>query len=195
VNEQRKPSGRPKRALVALTSLCVVAGVALIARSIPRGDGAAKENAAVQPEADSEQISNNREVFTLPATTGRTTLVVYFHGNIRCPTCLKIERTAEEVVKTRFGEALEGGTMQWAAINYDVPENELLAEELGIETPSLVVLEAENGRAARHRTFPETWDLIGDEAAFADYVRDGIARFLEETASAAVHIRPKPTGR
>ena len=34
-------------------------------------------------------------------------VAIYFHGNVRCATCRKIEAYADEAVQSRFSEALE----------------------------------------------------------------------------------------
>lgn len=168
-----------KPVFVILVCISVLTAIALFARIFPFGGDTNRDDAIDGAEPAPETISDNREIFTFPKTGERTILVVYFHGNIRCPTCLAIERMARETVTAEFGDLLAAGTMQWSAVNYDVPENEPLARELRIELPSLVVIEASGGRVRRCSDFPDTWDLIHDAPALADYIRAGIAAFLE----------------
>jgi hypothetical protein len=46
-------------------------------------------------------------------------VVYYFHGNVRCPTCITLEEYSKEAVETFFADELESGRVQWQVINFD----------------------------------------------------------------------------
>jgi len=48
-------------------------------------------------------------------------IVFYFHGNIRCFTCKRIERLTKEAVKEGFGEEIKNGVVQMKAVNVQEP--------------------------------------------------------------------------
>ena len=55
----------------------------------------------------------------------RTSIMAYyFHGNVRCATCMKIEAYTAESITTSFTNELSAGLIEWNIVNTDEPENE-----------------------------------------------------------------------
>jgi hypothetical protein len=77
---------------------------------------------------DTTQAKQQSGTPALPAAVERraeTTQVIayYFHGTVRCETCLNIEKQAHELVMSRFAAELASERLVFKPVNYDKPEN------------------------------------------------------------------------
>lgn len=107
---------------------------------------------------------------------------LYFHGDTRCPTCRKIESTAEEAIAAKYAEEMKRGTVTWQDINYELPSNRHYLEEFGLVAPTLVLVKTNNGQQVDWRNLERVWELVGNRAAFSAYVEDGINSYLAESS-------------
>lgn len=103
---------------------------------------------------------------------------LYFHGDTRCPTCRKIESTAEESIAAKYAEEIKRGMVTWQDVNYELPANRHYLEEFGLVAPTLVLVKTSNGRQVDWRNLERVWELVGDRAAFSAYVEEGINSYL-----------------
>ncbi|HEO72548.1 MAG TPA: hypothetical protein ENN80_14920 [Candidatus Hydrogenedentes bacterium] len=131
----------------------------------------------------SEPVSGTAQA-PAPLPEGPTKVVVYyFHGTVRCQTCLDIEQyTRETVFESYFADLMEG-TMEWRAVNYEVPENRRYSSDYKLSMPSLVLVREMGGFPADHKVLHETWNLVGDYSGFAEYVRIQLQTFMREEQS------------
>ena len=51
-------------------------------------------------------------------------VVYYFHGDVRCPTCHKLESYAKEALDTYFAKDIADGKIKWMPTNVDTAGNE-----------------------------------------------------------------------
>jgi len=118
-----------------------------------------------------------------PATTSTTDGVVafYFHGNVRCATCRKIEAFTDEAIHSGFGKALENGSLAWSVVNVDDPLNKHFIEDFQLVTRSVVLAEYRDGNVVRWKNLNKVWLLVRDQDAFADYIRGETNAFLGES--------------
>jgi thioredoxin 1 len=56
------------------------------------------------------------------AKAANQVVAYYFHGTVRCETCLKIERLALETLQQRFASELAASRLVFMSVNYDQPE-------------------------------------------------------------------------
>jgi len=103
----------------------------------------------------------------------------YFHGTNRCKTCLTIERYAEEALKERFNDALAEGELEFRSLNTEEPANEHFTSEFGLVTSSLVLVDLHDGSTREWVNLEKVWELVGDEAAFKEYVAEQAQSYLE----------------
>lgn len=116
-----------------------------------------------------------------PTATGETGIdVIYFHGNLRCPTCRRIEAYAQEAVETRFADHLARGDVSWQVVNYEQPENANYLDDFQLVAPTVVVVQRRNGRQGAWQNLDRVWELVGDQAAFTAYIQQGIDSHLKE---------------
>jgi hypothetical protein len=107
-------------------------------------------------------------------------ILYYFHGNARCPTCMKFESYSREVVKTGFQNELEGGRLKFRIVNVDEPGNAHYVEDYKLYTKSLVLVEMKGDEQVRWSNLDKIWDLVGSKETFVGYVQDGLKEYLQE---------------
>jgi len=104
-------------------------------------------------------------------------VLYYMHPSIRCVTCVRLERTARDLVERAFADALALGRLVWREVNFE--EDETLARRYNVSTSSLVVVRRAGGREVAHRTLEEVWPLADDPDAVRAVIRDAVRRALE----------------
>lgn len=125
-------------------------------------EGAGQEDTSRPPDAGAGQLQENRVI------------VYYFHGNVRCPTCLTLEAYSKEAVETSFADALQSGRIQWQVVNFDETVNEHFLRQYDLSFQSLVLVEIKDGREAGHENLEKIWELVGDKAQYFGYVKQAI---------------------
>lgn len=108
-------------------------------------------------------------------------IAYYFHGNVRCDNCRKIEAYSQEAVLTGFEEALDAGRLEWLIVNVDEPENEHFTKDYELVTRSVVLVEIRDGKRVRWKNLEQVWQLLGQKGVFIDYVRNEVKAYLEGT--------------
>lgn len=110
----------------------------------------------------------------------RTVVAYYFHRTQRCHTCLTMEAYAEDALRQGLPDALESGTLQWRAVNVEVPQHEHFVNEYNLYASALVMVEMEGNEVKRSKNLEQIWDLVGDGSKFKTYVRDEALAYLED---------------
>ena len=107
-------------------------------------------------------------------------ILYYFHGNARCPTCMKFESYSKEAVKTGFQNELEDGRLSFRIVNVDEPGNAHYNEDYRLYTKSIVLVEMEGDEQVRWSNLDKIWDLVGSKETFVQYVQDEVKAYLRE---------------
>jgi hypothetical protein len=102
----------------------------------------------------------------------------YFHGNVRCETCKKIEAYADEAVHQGFADALQNGSLTWRVANIDEPENRHFIEDFQLVTRSVVLAEYRDGNVIRWKNLDKVWQLVRSKDSFVEYVQGEAREFL-----------------
>jgi hypothetical protein len=102
----------------------------------------------------------------------------YFHGNVRCATCKKIEAYADEAVHSGFPEALDEGALTWRVVNVDDEGNQHFIQDFQLVTRSVVLAEFRGGKVVRWQNLDKVWQLVRDKERFVDYIQDETIEFL-----------------
>jgi len=118
-------------------------------------------------------------------------MVYYFHGDVRCPTCRAIESQAHETVESDFASQLESGEMVWKALNYEKPAGTELGQKFEIIQPVVVLARMNGGQIDDWKRLDEVWALVGDKAAFAEYIRNEVSRMLETAGGQSTSALPE----
>ncbi len=109
----------------------------------------------------------------------------YFHGTIRCESCLAIERQAREVVTNRFGAEVALGLLSFKALNYDQPENAHYLKDYRLPCPSLVLVRQKGGKDQDWKLLGQTWELVQIPPKLDLYIEEEVRQFLAPTNSMA----------
>jgi hypothetical protein len=115
-----------------------------------------------------------------PATEAVSAELVafYFHRTVRCPTCLQIEEWARQAIEIRFAEEMASGIVEWRPVNIDEPANQHYEKEFGLRVQSLVMVRLANGERVTWKNLTAVWELVGDRAAFEEYVQTELRTLL-----------------
>ena len=106
-------------------------------------------------------------------------LVRYFHGDVRCSTCLAFEDWSKTALEA-FPKELADGSLQWQLINFDLPENKHYIKDYALADKSLVLVREEGGKEVRWKNIEEFWDFGEDQKKeFIRFVHGLIADFLQ----------------
>jgi len=115
-----------------------------------------------------------------PALAGSKVLVRYFHGNVRCSTCLMFEDWSKAAFSA-FTEEQAAGHLEWQLINFDLPENKHYIKDYALADKALVLVREEDGKQVRWKNVEEFWDY-GDnqKQEFVAFVQTLIADYLKD---------------
>jgi hypothetical protein len=124
-----------------------------------------------QPAAISEinQVNPNEQI-----------VVYYFHGDVRCPTCHKLEQYAKEALDTYFAEELAKGKILWRPTNVDALGNEHFIKDYELVTKSIILSKVVNGRQIAWKNLDRIWQLVRDRGKYLEYISDSITSFAAE---------------
>ncbi len=107
-------------------------------------------------------------------------MVYYFHGDVRCPTCHKLENYAKEALDTYFADNLAAGKIRWKPTNVDTPANEHFVKDYKLVTKSVIVSRMVNGQEVAWKNLDQIWELVSDKDKYLTYIRDSVKKFTAE---------------
>ena len=110
--------------------------------------------------------------------TEEKTIVYYFHGNMRCRTCNKIETYTKEAINTGFAGELAKGLLEIRVINTDKSENEHFIKDFQLTNRSIVLARNEEDKPKKWKNLDRIWLLVRKKEAFQSYIREEIQIFM-----------------
>ena len=113
-----------------------------------------------------------------PPTVSERVTVYYFHGTLRCETCLFVEGLAEATLRAEFSEELENGTLIWRSIDRQSPGNDHLVAEFGLTSNDLVVVQESAGGKRRWERIPDLWEKASDPERLSRHLQAVVEKFL-----------------
>ena len=105
-------------------------------------------------------------------------VAMYFHGNVRCATCRKIETYADEAIAQGFVDELTSGRLAWRVVNIEEPGNKHFIEDFQLVTRSVVLVEYREGEVVRWENLDKVWQLVRSKDRFVGYVQGETSEFL-----------------
>ena len=161
------PSARPAAIPIAkATPATLPAAPAVEAKSTPPRVSSTKTAKAVATPAE-------------PKAPVRRIVAMYFHGDVRCATCRKVEAYAKEAVESGFGPQIEAGLVEFRAINVEAPGNRHFVDDFQLVSRSVVVIDEADGEVQRFVKLDNVWGLVGNHDAYLSYVQDAVRGYLE----------------
>jgi hypothetical protein len=103
-------------------------------------------------------------------------IVYYLHGDRRCATCEGIEAGARRVLAVSFDAEVRSGALELITRNTDRAEHAHFTEDFGLVSSSLVVSTPDG---TSFRVLDRVWQLVGNDAAFDEYVAAGVRSALD----------------
>ena len=107
-------------------------------------------------------------------------IAYYFHGTVRCETCLKIEQQAKEAIERQFEPELDAQRLVFKPLNYDLPENAHFLLDYKLPCPSLVLVRQKDGKDDQRTLLGDTWRLVDDPVKFNAYIEAEVNKFLSD---------------
>lgn len=114
-----------------------------------------------------------------PAELDHKVMAYYFHGDMRCITCLAIEDQARAAIENAFPGQMEAGTIQWQPVNFDKPENRHFIEEYDLSMSSLILVHADNGEQKEWKILENVWELVDLIESFDRYVEEETRAYVD----------------
>jgi hypothetical protein len=163
---------------VALLAFVVVAVGVLVAKEIRTSEGIAsplREGLTADtglkgapPIPDASSPKGNRKV-----------VAYYFHGRVRCVSCVKIESLSGKAIRERFPEELRTGRLAFREVNVEDPGNRHFIDDYQLTSQSLVIVEYRDGRQVRWKNLEKVWTLLGSEKEFLPFVQESVSSYLK----------------
>jgi len=113
-----------------------------------------------------------------PGVTAEVVAVTYFSSDVRCATCLRIERLTRETVERNFPAELKSGRIVLRTVNLDGPGNEHFVQDYSLISKTVIVSDLAKGQEVAWENLQQVWTKQKDEAAFDAYVVDAVRRHL-----------------
>jgi hypothetical protein len=173
--------------------VAVLLGVAALS-SIKRGanPGRAQNGGACCPlmaALDVKPVAISTNQITTNALSQQV-IAYYFHGTVRCETCLKIEQQAREVIERQFKTELDAQRLVFKSVNYDLPENVHFLSDYKLPCPSLVLVRQKGGKDDQRALLGDTWQLVEDSVKFNMYIETEVNKFLNDRKLRGATIIP-----
>ncbi len=120
----------------------------------------------------------SKVVTTQPGVTADAILVTYFSSDVRCATCMRIERLTRECVERNFAPEIQSGRIALRTVNLDGPGNEHFVQDYRLISKTVIVSDLAKGQEVRWENLQQVWTKQKDEPAFEAYVVDAVRRHL-----------------
>jgi hypothetical protein len=144
---------------------------------------AAREWWGVRGAHHSPQDKSSQRVQETNATAQPNRVeVYYFYGNVRCPTCRRMEEYSRKAVEEGFSREIKDGKVLFAALNIDEPLNEHFIRDYQLHTKSLIVASYADGRETGYTNLTLIWNYVRAEEQFMSYVHNEVRAALDEVA-------------
>ena len=157
-------------ATFALLAFVVASIVFLVAKDSKRSPAVAASSSGPAARAGAKE-----------GGTGHKIVAYYFHGSVRCVSCVAIETLSRKAITEGFPEDLKSGRLEFREVNVDDPQNRHFIEKYRLSSQSLVIVEIRDGREVRWRNLEKVWLLLDSEREFIPYVRNSVSGFLKNT--------------
>lgn len=110
--------------------------------------------------------------------TQEKTVVYYFHGNMRCRTCNKIEAYTKEAINAGFAGELADGLLEIRLINTDKSENEHFIKDFQLTNRSVVLARNRGDKLENWKNLDRIWLLVRKKEDFQSYISEELRVFM-----------------
>jgi len=127
---------------------------------------------ACNNSSQSENAKNDSLATTVDSISANTIQVYYFHGSIRCHTCVSVEENTHQYLKDLFPQKIDEGDIIFKSINIDENERPDLVKKYQIYAQTLLFIKGdkvidETEDAFQYvTTAPDKWKQIVEDVVF-----------------------------
>jgi hypothetical protein len=169
-----------------LNHCCHIASIALLSAgllfSCQSADSAKNRTSVVQksPAATQQTATASSDTTKIPTKQSQMkTIVYYFHGTYRCPSCNLIENLTKQAVESGFKNELADDRVEFKVINIESPGNEHFEKEYKLYTKSVIFSNSKDGKEISWKNLDKVWTLLGDQSKFIDYIQTELTACLK----------------
>jgi len=129
------------------------------------------------------QLTNNEGIDTTEtketSQTSEIVLAYYFHGDVRCATCRRLESYSHLAIETGFKEKIDDSTLIWKSVNFDEKANKHFIDDYKLYTKAVILSRVKDGKEIEWKNLDKIWNLVGNKDRFMDYVQSETQNFLD----------------
>ncbi len=107
--------------------------------------------------------------------------VLYFHRVPGCSTCQTMSKYIYETILRTYPEEVKNRRIVLRYFNFESPKNAKLVKTFKIASPTLVLIQGQNGKDVKAKKADKIWSLAGDKNIFMKYVGKEIDAYLKPT--------------
>lgn len=103
----------------------------------------------------------------------------YFHGDQRCPTCMKLEAYSSEAIQSGFEKEVKDSSLVFRTVNWDREENAHYLDDYQLYTKALILSRMRDGNEVAWTNLDSIWQLVDHKDKFIKYVQSHTSAFIE----------------
>ncbi len=166
---------RIKNILTILLLIFVAGSLAYMVTKESKNKPSDKDNNSVMLTEKSEsQIAD----YLSSDSTDNRLIVYYFHGDVRCPTCHKLESYAKESLDTYFANEIASNRISWKPVNIDKNENSHYVRDYNLITKSIILSKVSDGKEVEWKNLDKIWQEVHDKEGYLQYIRESVNKTL-----------------
>jgi hypothetical protein len=104
----------------------------------------------------------------------------YFHGDVRCPTCMKLEAYSGEAILAGFDKEVKDSLVVFRTVNWDREENAHFVDDYQLFTKALILSRVRGGKEIAWANLDSIWQYVGDKDKFVKYVQSHARAFVDK---------------
>ena len=104
----------------------------------------------------------------------------YFHGDVRCPTCMKLEAYSREAILAGFDKEVKDSLVVFRTVNWDREENTHYVDDYQLFTKALILSRVRGGKEIAWANLDSIWQYVGDKDKFVKYVQTHARAFVDK---------------
>ncbi len=106
-------------------------------------------------------------------------VVVYqFHRRFRCQECYRLEEMIKSILEDSFAGEMKSGELVFRVIDLDQKGSERYEKKYDFFYNTVIIVDREDGKDLRHKNLEILWQMLDNEKAVADLIKDVIGDYL-----------------
>ena len=128
-------------------------------------------------EGIGRNVDSARAVLSDPSKESLV-VVYYFHGTIRCSTCIKIESLTVEAVEMEFAQKLKEGKVRIKILNMEEDQNSHFETDYQLSAQSVIISKVSESVEIKWKNLDKIWEYVHNEDRFFGYIKSEVDAYL-----------------